>query len=82
MTRLSLTRCATAAWLQLRDYQPTILHLGPLTRLGARVTRANVAFDDHPNDKRYSERIETATVDSVSRWLRRSGLGGDIIVLH
>ena len=53
------TRRQAQAWLQLRDYQPTTLHLGPLTRLGARATTANVAFDDHPNDKRFSDRIET-----------------------
>jgi len=52
------------------------LKLGPLTRLGARATAANVAFDDHPSDKRFSDRIETVTVDSVFAWLQRSGLGG------
>jgi hypothetical protein len=76
------TRRQAQAWLQLRDYQPTTLHLGPMTRLGARATRANVAFDDHPNDKRFSDRIETVTVDSVFAWLRRSGLGGDVIVVR
>jgi hypothetical protein len=54
------------------------LKLGPLTRLGGRVTAANVAFDDHPNEKRFSDRIETVTVDSVFEWLRRSGLGGPV----
>lgn len=76
------TRRQAQAWLQLHDYQPTTLHLGPMTRLGARATRANVAFDDHPNDKRFSDRIETVTVDSVFGWLRRSGLGGDVIVVR
>ena len=64
------------AWMQLKGYQPTPLKLGPLTRLGARATAANVAFDDHPSDKRFSDRIETVTVDSVFAWLQRSGLGG------
>ena len=36
---------------------------------------ANIAFDDHPNDKRFSDRIETVTVDSVFEWLQRAGLG-------
>ena len=63
------------AWLQLRGYEPTTLRLGPLTRLGARATSANIAFDDHPNDKRFSDRIETVTVDSVFAWLQRAGLG-------
>jgi hypothetical protein len=63
------------AWLQLKGYQPTTLKLGPLTRLGARATSANVTFDDHPSDKRFSDRIETVTVDSVFAWLQRAGLG-------
>ena len=59
--------------------RPT-LHLSALKRLGARLTSANVAFDDHPNEKRFSDRIETVTVDSVFRWLERSGLGGPVEV--
>lgn len=62
------------AWLQFKGYAPTTLRLGPLTRLGARVTAANVAFDDHPNEKRFSDRIETVTVDSVFAWLPRAQL--------
>jgi hypothetical protein len=64
------------AWMQLKGYEPTPLTLGPLKRLGARATAANVAFDDHPNEKRFADRIETVTVDSVFAWLQRSGLGG------
>jgi len=70
------------AWLQLRGYEPTTLHLGALTRLGARATRANIAFDDHPNDKRFSDRIETVTVDSVFAWLQGSGLGAAPVTVH
>ncbi len=60
------------AWLQFKGYEPTPLKLGPLTRLGGRMTAANVAFDDHPNEKRFSDRIETVTVDSVFTWLQRA----------
>ena len=69
------TRRQAQAWLQLRGYEPTVLRLGPLTRLGARATAANIAFDDHPNDKRFADRIETVTVDSVFMWLQRAKLG-------
>ncbi len=64
------------AWLQFKGYTPTTLRIGPLTRLGGRVGMANIAFDDHPNDKRFSDRIETVTVDSVFEWLPRAGLAG------
>ena len=70
------SRDRAQAWLRLRGYEPKTLHLGPLTRLGGRMTKANIAFDDHPNDKRFTDRIETVTVDSVFAWLQRSGLGG------
>jgi hypothetical protein len=67
------------AWLQLRGYEPTTLRIDPLTRLGGRMTRANIEFDDHPNAKRFSDRIETVTVDSVFVWLHRSGLAAGTI---
>ena len=70
------TRERAQAWLQLHDYQPTVLHIDALTRLGGRITRANVAFDDHPNSKRFSDHIETVTVESVFDWLQREQLAG------
>ncbi len=62
------------AWLLFNGYQPTVLNLGTFERLGARMTRANVAFDDHPNRKRFSDHIETVTVESVVNWLQSAGL--------
>jgi hypothetical protein len=76
------TRPQAQAWLQAQGYEPTTLRLGALTRLGARVTAANVAFDDHPNEKRFTDRIETVTVDSVFAWLNRSGLGEPVRVIR
>jgi len=70
------------AWLRLHGYEPTTLHLSAMKRLGARLMSANVAFDDHPNEKRFADRIETVTVDSVFRWLERDGLGGRVEVIR
>jgi hypothetical protein len=75
------TRKQAQNWLHSQGYQPTSLHIGPFTRLGARVTAANVAFDDHPTEKRFSDRIETVTVDSVFDWLMQSGLGQTLVKL-
>ncbi len=72
---VAASRQRAQAWLQFKGYAPAALTIGPLTRLGARVTAANVAFDDHPNDKRFADRIETVTVDSVLAWLPQAGLG-------
>ena len=76
------TREQAQAWLKLKGYTPTTLRLSPLKRLGARMTAGNVAFDDHPNEKRFTDRIETVTVDSVFAWLNRSGLGGTVQVIR
>ncbi len=78
----SFTRERAQAWLKFSGYEPTTLRLNAFTRLGARATAANVAFDDHPNEKRFSDRIETVTVDSVFAWLNRSGLGGTVQVIR
>ncbi|MES2635368.1 MAG: DUF2145 domain-containing protein [Pseudomonadota bacterium] len=72
----ALSRDQAQAWLRQNGYQPTTLQLGALTRLGARVTSANVAFDDHPPARRFADRIDTVTADSVFDWLQRSQLGG------
>jgi hypothetical protein len=72
------TREKAQSWLKLHDYQPTTLKINAMKRLGGRITAANIAFDDHPNEKRFSDRIETVTVDSVFAWLNRSGMGGAI----
>jgi len=76
------SRAQAQAWLQFKGYEPTVLRLGPLTRLGGRVGSANVAFDDHPNEKRFADRIETVTADSVFAWLQRAGLGGAPVQLR
>jgi hypothetical protein len=76
------TREGAQAWLKWQGYQPTTLRIGALKRLGGRLTAANVAFDDHPNEKRFTDRIETVTVDSVFAWLNLSGLGGPVRVIR
>ena len=81
-TRPLYTRDWAQSWLKLHDYQPTTLHITALKRLGGRLTAANIAFDDHPGEKRFTDRIETVTVDSVFAWLNRSGLGGPVQVVR
>ncbi|MDR0225912.1 MAG: DUF2145 domain-containing protein [Burkholderiaceae bacterium] len=68
-------------WLQFKGYEPGVLTIRALTRLGGRMTAANIAFDDHPGDKRYASRIETVTVESVAAWLQRSQLAGPLRTL-
>jgi len=66
------------SWLRLYDYRPSTLKIGPLKRLGAEVSRVNIAFDDQPVASRFANQIETATADSVFAWLQRSALGSPL----
>jgi hypothetical protein len=58
------------AWLKAAGYRPDTLELDAMTRLGARITRANIAFDDHPFDRRMDGHIDTVTVDSAFRFIK------------
>lgn len=69
------------AWLKEAGYQPTLLRIGALERLGGRMFKANIAFDDHPNELRYSDRIYTVTVESIIEFARRFDTGSRVIVL-
>ncbi len=75
MEPAATSRRRRSAGLQFKGYEPTTLNIGAFKRLGARVGTAHIAFDDHPSSKRYSDRIETVTVDSVFAWLPGVGLG-------
>lgn len=66
--------------MTFKGYEPTTLRLGAMTRLGARMSAANVAFDDHPNDQRFADRIETVSADSDFQWLQRAGLAAPMQV--
>jgi hypothetical protein len=75
------SRAQAQQWLKQNRYEPTTLVIGAMTRLGGRMTSANVAFDDHPSERRFSDKIDTVTVDSMFAWLTRSGLSGSVQVL-
>lgn len=76
------SRDRAQAWLRFKDYRPTTLHINAMTRLGARMGQAHIAFDDHPGERRFADRIDTVTVDSVFAWLERTGLASPVSVLR
>jgi hypothetical protein len=75
-------RVGAQAWLRFKGYQPTVLRIGPMKRIGARVGTTHIAFDDHPDAERYSDRIATITVESVFDFVAGRGLGGALQVLR
>lgn len=68
-------------WLSLMGYQPTTLQVGTLTRLGGRMFKANIAFDDHPFNRRMAGQIDTVTVDSLYEFLEAQDPNGKAIEL-
>lgn len=59
------------SWLSMANYRAGTLNIPSMTRLGARMFRANVAFDDHPFDRRMAGQIDTITVDSVISFMEQ-----------
>ena len=75
-------RAQAQAWLQSKGYEPSALIIRAFSRMGGRMTAANIAFDDHPNEKRFASRIETVTVDSVTQWLQRTQLASAVRIVQ
>lgn len=65
------TREQAQAWLKISGYQPTTLDIPTFTRLGARMLKANIAFDDHPMDRRMDGKIDVVTVISINQLLKK-----------
>jgi hypothetical protein len=61
-------------WLKRQRYTPSVLHLGPMTRLGGRMFKANVAFDDHPGELRWNDSITANTADDVMRFVAKNSI--------
>lgn len=65
------SRVEAQSWLKDAGYQPTRLNISTMTRLGGRMFKASVAFDDHPDDLRWANKIDVVSVDSVFAFLRK-----------
>lgn len=63
------SRAEAQQWLNAAGYRPVAVQVGAAARLGARLFRANVAFDDHPTAMRLRGRFATVTVDDIERFV-------------
>lgn len=64
------TRFEAQKWLRSIGFQPPTVEVPAAVRLGARMFRANVAFDDHPYERRMAGQIDTVSTDAVVRMVR------------
>lgn len=62
-------RAHAQSWLKKAGFRPITINIPAVTRLGARVMRANVSFEDHPFDRRMAGKIDTVTVDAIVRFV-------------
>ena len=76
------TRTETQRWLKQAGYLPMTVHIPAAVRLGARMFRANVAFDDHPFERRMAGQIDTVTTDSVVRFVLASDPEARVMVVQ
>jgi hypothetical protein len=70
------------SWLKLKNYQPNTLEIDAMTRLGARMFKANIAFDDQPFDRRMQGHIDTITVNSVIQFISDNDPNGKLIEVN
>ena len=75
------TRAEAQQWLNQAGFQPVGVDIGLGARLGARLFRANVAFDDHPTGPRLRGHFDTVTVDGIEQFVRSHERGAQIIEL-
>ncbi len=65
------SRTEAQQWLKDAGYEPSVLNIGTMTRLGGRMFKANVAFDDHPGELRWNGKITVVSVESVFNFVRK-----------
>ena len=75
-------RSNAQTWLKANGYQADTVNIPTATRLGARLFRANIAFDDHPFGRRMAGQIDTVTVESVLRFIKQREPTSREIILH
>ncbi|MBB3220604.1 DUF2145 domain-containing protein [Pseudoduganella umbonata] len=75
------TRAEAQAWLKGAGFTPLTIEVPMFTRLGARMFRANVAFDDHPFEQRMTGQIDTITTDAIVRFVQATDSTAKVFVV-
>jgi hypothetical protein len=78
-----VSRAAAHARLMRDGFQPSVLHLPPLKRLGARLFAANTRFDDQSNEEWSTSRYQIVSAESVLAWFARADrpVGQSVVTL-
>jgi hypothetical protein len=65
------SRSAAHQHLARANYEPSVLYLPPLKRLGARLFSVNTQFDDHSTEEWRSSRYQVVSAESVMDYLAK-----------
>jgi hypothetical protein len=76
------TRAEAQSWLKSQGYRVRTVRIPAVTRLGARMFRANVAFDDHPFDRRMGGQIDTVSTEAVVEFVRGRDARARVLVVE
>jgi hypothetical protein len=66
------SRTAAHARLMQDGFQPSVLYLPPLKRLGARLFSVNTQFDDHSSEEWRTSHYQVVSAESVLAWFARA----------
>ena len=77
-------RAAAHAQLMRAGFEPSVLYLPPLKRLGARMFSVNTQFDDHSHEEWSSSRYKIVSAESVLRFIGRNDqtMGQSVLVVQ
>jgi hypothetical protein len=73
-------RAQAQTWLRSHGFRPATIRLSTLERLGGELARVNVAFDDHPLDRRMAGLIDVVSAESVLAFIRAVDPGASTLV--
>lgn len=66
------SRQRVQSFLHKTGYQPTVIHVDPLEKLGASLFKQHIRFDDHPQIEQRHNSFSVVTVDSIQAWLKKN----------
>ena len=75
------TREEAQAWLKQTGFAPITVYVPSVKRLGGRMFRANVAFDDHPFDRRMLGQIDTITTEAIVSFVRATDGASKVFIV-
>ncbi|MFZ2267826.1 MAG: DUF2145 domain-containing protein [Azonexus sp.] len=67
-------REAAQGYLKSLGFVPAVVEVGTFSRLGARMTRVNIAFDDQIFGQRMAGNIQTVTFDGIVEFLKKNNI--------